>query len=80
MRRNNDCDYPFRPNTAFAYYSGLGTDREPNAVLVVDTTAETRDVLYFKPRAPRTDREFYADPPTAKCGLASESPLRKWRP
>ena len=27
MRRNNDCDYPFRPNTAFAYYSGLGTDR-----------------------------------------------------
>ena len=62
MRRNNDCDYTFRPNTAFAYYSGLGTDREPNAVLVVDTTAETRDVLYFKPRAPRTDREFYADP------------------
>ncbi|MCI1746699.1 MAG: aminopeptidase P family protein [Acidipropionibacterium sp.] len=62
VRRNNDCDYPFRPNSAFAYYSGLGTDREPNAVLVIDPTAEARDTLYFKPRAPRTDREFYADP------------------
>jgi Xaa-Pro aminopeptidase len=62
VRRNNDCDYPFRPNSAFAYYSGLGTDREPNAVLVVDGSSdEHRDILYFKPRAPRTDREFYAD-------------------
>ncbi|MDN5977217.1 aminopeptidase P family protein [Acidipropionibacterium jensenii] len=62
VRRNNDCDYPFRPNSAFAYYTGLGTDREPNAVLIVDGSVESRDVLYFKPRAPRTDREFYADP------------------
>ncbi|AXE39296.1 aminopeptidase P family protein [Acidipropionibacterium virtanenii] len=62
VRRNNDCDYPFRPNTAFVYYSGLGTDREPDAVLVIDAgSPEHRDVLYFKPRAPRTDREFYAD-------------------
>lgn len=80
MRRNNDCDYPFRPNTAFAYYSGLGTDREPNAVLVVDTTAETRDVLYFKPRAPAPTASSMLIQPTVRCGLASESPLRKWRP
>lgn len=77
MRRNNDCDYPFRPNSAFAYYSGLGTDREPNAVLVVDTTAEPRDVLYFKPRAPRTDREFYADPTYGEMWVGQRESLEE---
>ena len=57
-QRSNDTDYRFRPHTAFAYYTGLGEDREPDAVLVV-TGADA--VLYFRPRAPRTDREFYAD-------------------
>lgn len=61
--RNNDCDYAFRPHSAFAYLSGLGTDREPNAVLVIDSTeGQAVPTLFFKPRAPRTDREFYADP------------------
>ncbi|SHI90034.1 Xaa-Pro aminopeptidase [Tessaracoccus bendigoensis DSM 12906] len=56
--RSNDTDYRFRPHSAFAYYTGLGEDREPDAVLIVrDDTAS----LYFRPRAPRTDREFYAD-------------------
>lgn len=60
--RNNDCDYPFRPHSAFAHLCGLGTDREPDAVLVIDTAgAKAAPVLYFKPRAPRTDPEFYAD-------------------
>lgn len=60
--RSNDCDYRFRPHTAFAYYTGLGTDREPDAVLVlepVDGGHEAR--LYFRPRAERTDAEFYSD-------------------
>ena len=57
-QRSNDTDYRFRPHTAFAYYTGLGEDREPDAVLVVAGTDAT---LYFRPRAPRTDREFYAD-------------------
>ena len=56
--RANDTDYRFRPHTAFAYYTGLGEDREPDAVLVV---SESESVLFFRPRAPRTDREFYAD-------------------
>ncbi len=60
--RNNDCDYRFRPHSAFAHLSGLGTDREPNAVLVLEPTDEGHEAtLYFKPRAPRTDQEFYAD-------------------
>ena len=34
--RNNDCDYMFRPDTAFAYYTGLGMDYEAGAVLVLN--------------------------------------------
>ncbi|MGA4670454.1 aminopeptidase P family protein [Propionibacteriaceae bacterium Y1923] len=69
--RANDTDYPYRPDTAFAYYSGLGGDREPDAVLVLEPADQGEQVgdqvgthvatLYFTPRAPRTDREFYAD-------------------
>ena len=57
--RSNDTDYRFRPHTAFTYYTGLGEDREPDAVLLVNGEGSR---LYFRPRAPRTDREFYADP------------------
>ena len=32
--RNNDCDYMFRPDTTFAYYTGLGSDYEAGAVRV----------------------------------------------
>ncbi|SPF68655.1 Xaa-Pro aminopeptidase [Propionibacterium ruminifibrarum] len=58
-RRNNDCDFPYRPHSAFAHLSGLGTDREPDAVLVIEPDGE--GVLHFHPRAPRTDPEFYSD-------------------
>ena len=34
--RNNDCDYRFRPHSAFAHMAGTGTDFEPDAVLVLD--------------------------------------------
>ncbi len=57
--RANDTDYRFRPHSAFAWLTGLGGDREPDAVLVIDADAPA--TLYFKPRAPRTDPEFYAD-------------------
>ncbi len=60
--RSNDTDYPFRPHTAFAYYTGLGTDREPDACLVLEPTVDGHDaVLYFHPRAPRSSEQFYAD-------------------
>jgi Xaa-Pro aminopeptidase len=61
--RSNDTDHRFRPHSAFAHLTGLGTDREPDAVLVF----EPRDggghdaVLYFRPRAGRDNAEFYAD-------------------
>ncbi|BDA65036.1 aminopeptidase P family protein [Actinomyces capricornis] len=34
--RNNDCDYRFRPHSAFAHLTGTGTDFEPDAVLVLE--------------------------------------------
>ncbi|OYN89746.1 aminopeptidase P family protein [Parenemella sanctibonifatiensis] len=61
--RSNDTDYRFRAHSAFAWLTGLGSDREPDAVLVMEPVEDGGHdaTLYFKPRAPRTDREFYAD-------------------
>src|SRR5690625_2439127 len=57
--RSNDTDYRFRPHSAFAHLTGLGTDREPESVLVIEPDGEA--VLYFHPRASRDSEEFYAD-------------------
>lgn len=65
--RSNDTDYVFRPHTAFAYLTGLGADREPDAVLVLepvedaDGTSGHEAVLYFRPLADRDSDEFFAD-------------------
>lgn len=61
--RSNDTDYVFRPHSAFSYLTGLGADREPDAVLVLEPRdGEGHDaVLYFRPRAGRDTEEFYAD-------------------
>jgi Xaa-Pro aminopeptidase len=60
--RSNDTDYRFRPHSAFAHLTGLGTDREPDAVLVLEPTDSGHDAtLYFRQRAPRESEEFYAD-------------------
>ena len=59
--RSNDTDYRFRPHSAFAHLTGLGTDREPDAVLVLEPTDDGHDAaLYFTPRAPRDSAEFYS--------------------
>ena len=70
--RSNDTDYRFRPHSAFAHLTGLGTDHEPDAVLVLHPVAEGdlgadgapsnhHAVLYVRPLAPRDNEEFYAD-------------------
>ena len=49
--RANDTDYRFRPHSAFAHLSGLGADREPGSVLVLEPTdAGPAATLYFKPQ------------------------------
>ncbi|CAM2808618.1 aminopeptidase P family protein [Actinomyces slackii] len=69
--RNNDCDYRFRPHSAFAHLAGTGQDFEPDAVLVLEPLTvpgqelgqgPTHEaVLYFRPRASRSSEEFYAN-------------------
>lgn len=61
-QRNNDCDYRFRPHSAFAHLTGLGQDEEPDAVLVFEPTDSGHDaVLFFRPLADRDTTEFYGN-------------------
>ena len=58
--RSNDCDYAFRPHSAFAYLTGLGADREPDAVLVLEPVGGAHEaVLYLRPMAGRDSEEFF---------------------
>ena len=61
--RSNDTDYVFRPHSAFAHLTGLGADREPDAVLVLEPREGGGHdaVLYFRPMAERDSDEFFAD-------------------
>jgi Xaa-Pro aminopeptidase len=63
--RSNDTDYLFRPDSSFVYYSGLGTDEEPDSVLVVEPEPEdpgtSKATYFFRPRAGFDTLEFYAD-------------------
>jgi len=60
--RSNDCDYVFRPHSAFAHLTGFGSDREPDAVLVLEPTDGGHDAfLYFRPRGSRNSEEFFGD-------------------
>ncbi|MBO1752742.1 aminopeptidase P family protein [Actinotalea sp. BY-33] len=62
VTRSNDTDYRFRPHSAFAHLTGLGTDQEPDAVLVLHPVEDGHEaVLYFRPMAGRDSEEFFAD-------------------
>ncbi|WP_160319015.1 aminopeptidase P family protein [Bifidobacterium aesculapii] len=57
--RSNDLSYPFRPHSAFAYFTGLGEDHEPNGVLVIAPDGAT---LFLQPPADNTTTDFYTSP------------------
>ena len=64
--RSNDSDYVFRPHSAFVHLTGLGADREPDAVLVLEPRSDAdggghEAFLYFRPLADRDSDEFFAD-------------------
>jgi Xaa-Pro aminopeptidase len=61
--RSNDCDYPFRPHSAFAHLTGWGTDTVVGSVLVLTPNGSGHDAtLYFRSPAGRDSEEFYANP------------------
>lgn len=68
--RSNDTDYRFRPHSAFAHQTGLGSDHEPDAVLIFEPVEEGAGdngsnhevTLYFRPLAGRDIEQFYSDP------------------
>ena len=61
--RSNDCDYIFRPHSAFAHLTGLGSDREPDAVLMLEPREDGshESILYVRPLAGRDTEEFFGD-------------------
>ena len=64
--RSNDCDYTFRPHSAFAHLSGFRADCEPDTVLVMHPRPEAEgggheSVIYTRPLAGRDTEEFFAD-------------------
>jgi Xaa-Pro aminopeptidase len=62
--RSNDTDYVYRPNSAFAYYSGVqGSDATEDAVLILEPRTEGGHdtYLYIHPRSTRDTDAFYRD-------------------
>ena len=75
--RSNDTDYVFRPHSAFAHLSGLGADREPDAVLMLEPTgAEGHEaVLFVEPPADRMSSEFFSDSRMGEFWIGSRPSL-----
>ena len=62
VRRSNDTDHRYRPHSAFAHLTGLGTDREADAVLVLHPRGGSHEaVLYLRPQGGQDTEEFFAD-------------------
>lgn len=77
VTRSNDTDYRFRPHSAFAHLTGLGTDQEPDAVLVLHPVDDGHEaVLYFRPTAGRDTEEFFADARYGEFWVGARPTLR----
>lgn len=77
VTRSNDTDYRFRPHSAFAHLTGLGTDQEPDAVLVLHPVDDGHQaVLYFRPAAGRDSDEFFADSRYGEFWVGARPTLR----
>lgn len=78
--RSNDTDYRFSPDRDFAYLTGLGTDREPGAVLVMEPAATDghESTLYLIPPAGRDDEGFYSDPRSGEFWIGRRPGLEEF--
>jgi Xaa-Pro aminopeptidase len=85
--RSNDCDYRFRPHSAFAHLTGLGVDHEPDAVLILEPAAEGKGddgghhhaTLYFRPLAGRDTEQFYADSRSGEFWIGARPTLAEFK-
>ncbi|MGG5171128.1 aminopeptidase P family protein [Pseudarthrobacter sp. J1738] len=85
--RSNDCDYRFRPHSAFAHLTGLGLDHEPDAVLILEPTDEGKGddgghhhaTLYFRPLAGRDTEQFYADARSGEFWIGPRPTLAEFK-
>ncbi|MDH6109542.1 Xaa-Pro aminopeptidase [Kitasatospora sp. MAP12-15] len=61
--RSHDCDYRFRPHSAYTWLTGLSGEDQVGHVLVLEPTGPEghQAVLYLRPRSPRSGGEFYRD-------------------
>ena len=84
--RSNDCDYRFRPHSAFAHLTGLGLDHEPDAVLILEPVGEGKGddgghhhaTLYFRPLAGRDTEQFYADSRSGEFWIGARPTLAEF--
>ena len=61
-QRSNDTDYPYRPHSAFTYFTGWGHDTTAGSVLQGLWRGDRHEwTLFARGPAPRTSDEFYAN-------------------
>jgi Xaa-Pro aminopeptidase len=61
-QRSNDTDYPFRPHSAFSYFTGWGHNATPGSILMATPHGAGHQwQLLVRGPAPRTSDEFYAN-------------------
>ncbi|MEY4312800.1 MAG: hypothetical protein RLZZ319_309 [Actinomycetota bacterium] len=62
VARSNDDFYPYRPHSAFTYYTGWGADTVADSVLVLSPNGTAHDAtLYYRFPAGRGTEEFYSN-------------------
>ena len=77
--RSNDTDYRFSPDRDFAYLTGLGTDREPGAVLVMEPVDGGHEAtLYLVPPAGKDEDGFYTDPRSGEFWIGRRPGLEEF--
>ncbi|MEU4213525.1 aminopeptidase P family protein [Streptomyces sp. NPDC026206] len=61
--RSNDCDYRFRPHSAYAWLTGLTGEEQAGHVLVLEPDGPHghEAVLHMRPRSSRSGADFYRD-------------------
>jgi len=61
--RSNDSDYRYRPDSAFVYFTGWGSQSVPGSALVIDARGQVPEsTLYLRPTAGKNSDEFFANP------------------